>query len=206
MKTISLRLKAQLAEVSPDAIANVLAEPCARNTLPAIAWAVNEISQKDPNAIIGVFASDHAIDNEPAFLDAWKTAEKAAEDDYLVLLGIKPHEPATGYGYIKPSNIITEGRMPVYDVAQFVEKPGLETAKQYVADGYFWNSGMFVFKASAFMQILTECQPEMAQQLANMTTENFAQIYENFTNISMDYGLAEKADKLACGASRYGME
>ncbi len=190
-------VKGQLAEVAPDAIANVLAEPCARNTLPAIAWAVNKINQKAPDAIIGVFASDHAIDNEPAFINAWEAAEKAAEDGYLVLLGIKPHEPATGYGYIKPSNVLTEGDMPVYEVAQFVEKPALETAKQYVTDGYFWNSGMFVFKASAFMQLFEKYQPEMAQQLNHMTAENFAETYANFTNISMDYGLAEKADKVA---------
>lgn len=190
-------VKGQLAEVAADAIANVLAEPCARNTLPAIAWAVDQIHQKDPNAIIGVFASDHAIDNQAAFLEAWKTAEKAAEDDYLVLLGIKPHEPATGYGYIKPSKVIANGNMPVYEVAQFVEKPALETAKQYVADGYLWNSGMFVFKAGTFMQMFQQHQPEMAKQLSTMTAENFAETYANFTNISIDYGLAEKADKVA---------
>lgn len=190
-------VKGQLAEVAADAIANVLAEPCARNTLPAIAWAVDQIHQKDPNAVIGVFASDHAIDNQAAFLEAWKTAEKAAEDDYLVLLGIKPHEPATGYGYIKPSKVIANGNMPVYEVAQFVEKPALETAKQYVADGYFWNSGMFVFKANTFMQMFQQHQPEMAKQLSTMTAGNFAETYANFTNISIDYGLAEKADKVA---------
>jgi len=190
-------VKGQLAEVAPEAVPNVLAEPCARNTLPAIAWAVNEISQQDPNAIIGVFASDHAIDNEPAFLAAWKTAQKAAEDDYLVLLGIKPHEPATGYGYIKPSKVITEGDMPVHEVAKFVEKPALEKAKQYVADGYFWNSGMFVFKANAFMKLFKQHQPEMAQQLSEMSEDNFVKTYENFTNVSIDYGLAEKAEKVA---------
>jgi mannose-1-phosphate guanylyltransferase / mannose-6-phosphate isomerase len=190
-------VKGQLLEVAEDAVANVLAEPCARNTLPAIAWAVDQIHQKDPHAIIGVFASDHAIDNEPAFLDAWIKAEIAAEDGYLVLLGIKPHEPATGYGYIKPSKMIAEGSMPVFEVAQFVEKPALETAKQYVADGYLWNSGMFVFKASTFMQLFKQYQPEMAKQLNEMTAENFAETYVNFENISIDYGLAEKADKVA---------
>ena len=190
-------VKGQLAEVAAGAAVNVLAEPCARNTLPAIAWAVSEIHQKDPDAIIGVFASDHAIDNQPAFIKAWEAAESAAEDDYLVLLGIKPHEPATGYGYIKPSKVIVEAAIPVFEVDQFVEKPVLETAKQYVVNGYLWNSGMFVFKASVFMQMFRECQPEMAQQLNTMTAENFAKTYENFTNISIDYGLAEKTDKVA---------
>lgn len=191
-------LKGQLAEVAPDAIANVLAEPCARNTLPAIAWAVSQIHQQDADAIIGVFASDHAIDNQQAFLDAWRTAEVAAQDGYLVLLGIKPHEPATGYGYIKPSQQLAyNGALPVHQVAQFVEKPNSQKAAQFVHDGYLWNSGMFVFKASAFMRILQQYQPEIARQIVGMTADNFAETYANFPNLSMDYGLAEKAEKVA---------
>jgi mannose-1-phosphate guanylyltransferase / mannose-6-phosphate isomerase len=191
-------VKGQLAEVAPAAIANVLAEPCARNTLPAIAWAVHKINQQDSNAIIGVFASDHAIDNQQAFLDAWATAETAAQEDYLVLLGIKPHEPAIGYGYIKPAESLAfKTKLPVLQVAQFVEKPDLEKATQFVRDGYLWNSGMFVFKASAFMNMLKQYQPDLAQQVSKMTAENFAETYANFPNLSMDYGLAEKADKVA---------
>lgn len=191
-------LKGQLAEVAPDAIANVLAEPCARNTLPAIAWAVSQIHKQDADAIIGVFASDHAIDNQQAFLDAWRTAEVAAQDGYLVLLGIKPHEPATGYGYIKPSQQLAyNGALPVHQVAQFVEKPNSQKAAQFVHDGYLWNSGMFVFKASAFMRILQQYQPEIARQIVGMTADNFAETYANFPNLSMDYGLAEKAEKVA---------
>ena len=191
-------VKGQLAEVAAEAVANVLAEPCARNTLPAIAWAVSQIHLKDSSAIIGVFASDHAIDNQAAFLQAWQTAELAAQDGYLVLLGIKPHEPATGYGYIKPSQQLDyKGSLPIHQVAQFVEKPNSEKAAQFVADGYLWNSGMFVFKASAFTQMLAQYQPEIAQQMNAITPENFGETYANFANISMDYGLAEKADKVA---------
>ena len=168
------QVKGQLIELASDAIANVLAEPCARNTLPAIAWAVKEIHAKDADAIIGVFASDHAIDNEAAFLQAWQTAEKMAEQDYLVLLGIKPHEPATGYGYIKPNKPLMDN---VFEVAQFVEKPNAEKAAQFVKDGYLWNSGMFVFKASAFMQMFKQHQPEMAAQMAIMGADNFAETY-----------------------------
>jgi len=191
-------VKGQLSEIAPDALNNVLAEPCARNTLPAIAWAVSKINAQDPDAIIGVFASDHAIDNQAAFLQAWATAELAAKDDYLVLLGIKPTEPATGYGYIKPSTTLNySGAMPVMTVGQFVEKPNSEKAAQFVQDGYLWNSGMFVFKASAFMAMLNKYQPEMKAQLQSITAENFAKTYAEFTNVSIDYGLAEKADKVA---------
>jgi mannose-1-phosphate guanylyltransferase / mannose-6-phosphate isomerase len=191
-------VKGQLTEVAPNAVNNVLAEPCARNTLPAIAWAVSKINAHDPNAIIGVFASDHAIDNQAAFLQAWATAELAAQDDYLVLLGIKPTEPATGYGYIKSNGALNyNGALPTMAVGQFVEKPNAENAAKFVQDGYLWNSGMFVFKASAFMAMLSKHQPEMAAQLQSMTAENFVQMYADFTNVSIDYGLAEKADKVA---------
>jgi mannose-1-phosphate guanylyltransferase / mannose-6-phosphate isomerase len=191
-------VKGQLAEVAPAAIANVLAEPCARNTLPAIAWAVNQIQLKDPNAMIGVFASDHSIDNQAAFLQAWQTAELAAQDDYLVLLGIKPHEPATGYGYIKPSHELTyKGPLPTNKVAQFVEKPNAEKAAEFVKAGYLWNSGMFVFKASAFMAMLAKYQPAVSQLLSGLQADILAQQYADFPNLSMDYGLAEKVEKVA---------
>lgn len=191
-------VKGQLAEVAPEAVNNVLAEPCARNTLPAIAWAVHQIHQKDPNALIGVFASDHAIDKTDAFLQAWQSAELAANDDYLVLLGIKPHEPATGYGYIKPGQQLTyKAELPLLKVDQFVEKPNAEKAQQFVADGYLWNSGMFVFKAQAFVDMLQYYQPEMAQQVNALNESNFAETYASFDNVSIDYGLAELAEKVA---------
>jgi mannose-1-phosphate guanylyltransferase/mannose-6-phosphate isomerase len=195
-------VKGQLAELYPEAVANVLAEPSARNTLPAIAWATYQIYQQDQTALIGVFASDHSIDNEDAFLSAWQTAEQVAEQDYLVLLGIKPHEPATGYGYIKPSEKLPfKGELPVHQVAQFVEKPDLENAQQFVRDGYLWNSGMFVFKASTLMQMLARYQPAIYEQVLGMNPDNLAESYAKFPNLSMDYGLAEvlakQAEKIA---------
>ncbi|PPC95358.1 MAG: mannose-1-phosphate guanylyltransferase/mannose-6-phosphate isomerase [Methylotenera sp.] len=185
-------VKGQLADLIPEALANVLAEPCAKNTLPAIAWATHQIYLKDQSALIGVFASDHAIDNEEAFLTAWKAAEEVASDDYLVLLGIKPHEPATGYGYIKPTNTLLQGNsLPVYEVAQFVEKPDLAKAEQFVSDGYLWNSGMFVFKANVFMQMLSQHQPEIFKVITNISNDSLIDDYTNLPSISMDYGLAE---------------
>lgn len=195
-------VKGQLAEQFPETIANVLAEPCARNTLPAIAWATYQIYQQDNTAIIGVFASDHAIDNDAAFLSAWQTAEQVAEKGYLVLLGIKPHEPATGYGYIKPGNQLSSGvELPVYQVDQFIEKPDLENAQHFVNDGYLWNSGMFVFQASTFMNMLQKFQPQIYSQICKINHKNIAEIYPSLPNLSMDYGLAEElvkyGDKMA---------
>ncbi len=199
-------VKGQLAEIYPQdlakLVANVLAEPCAKNTLPAIAWATYQIYQQHADALIGVFASDHAIDNEPAFLQAWQTAELMAEQDYLVLLGIKPDEPATGYGYIKPKQALSlNNALPVYQVAQFVEKPNLAKAQQFVSEGYLWNSGMFVFKASTFMKILAQYQPEIRRLICAINSDNVAETYEKLPILSMDYGLAEllaqQAEKIA---------
>ncbi len=185
-------VRGQLATLFPKLVAKVLAEPYARNTLPAIAWATYQIYQKDPDALIGVFASDHAIDNEAAFLNAWANAEQAAAQDFLVLLGIKPDEPAIGYGYIKPSTDLTfNPAMPIYQVAQFVEKPDLAHAKQFVSDGYLWNSGMFVFKARVFMTLLQQYQPAIHTQILTLSPDNLAEVYAQLPSLSMDYGLAE---------------
>jgi len=195
-------VKGQLAELFSKAIDHVLAEPCARNTLPAVAWATYQIYQQDPDALIGVFASDHAIDNEAAFLTAWEAAEQAAAKDYLVLLGIRPHEPATGYGYIKPStDLAFNAPMPIHQVAQFVEKPDLDHAQQFVNDGYLWNSGMFVFKARVFMTLLQQYQPAIHAQILALTPDNLAEAYSQLPSLSMDYGLAEPLAQAAAKIS-----
>jgi mannose-1-phosphate guanylyltransferase/mannose-6-phosphate isomerase len=155
--------------------------------------------QTDPQALIGVFASDHAIDNEQAFYDAWASAEEAAEQGYLALLGIKPTEPATGYGYIKPTEtlVIANTALPVLGVASFVEKPDAETAAQYVSEGYLWSSGMFVFRADVFMAQLARYQPALSQQIHALDPSHLEQGYDALPSISMDYGLAEKSDQIA---------
>jgi mannose-1-phosphate guanylyltransferase/mannose-6-phosphate isomerase len=189
----------QLADIFSGGIPNILAEPCSKNTLPAIAWGVYEIWQQQPDAIIGVFPSDHAIDNTDAFIDAWSAAEKAAQEGYLTLLGISPTSPATGYGYIKPQNEIDFGSSayPVYEVAKFEEKPDRETADKYVNQGYLWNSGMFVFKASSFMDMLQRLQRDIFDKVTSLDKDSLFGIYETFPNVSIDYGLAEQADRVA---------
>ena len=185
-------VKGQLAECYPEAVANVLAEPYARNTLPAIAWAAYRIYEHDPSAIIGVFTSDHAIDNDIAFLEAWKSAEEIAALDYMVLLGIKPNEPATGYGYIKPAHqSVIKKSISICPVQDFVEKPNIANAKRFLSEGYLWNSGMFVFKASTFMYCLEKYQPEINSKIRKIDATNVSEIYDKIPSLSIDYGLAE---------------
>lgn len=189
----------QLTQEHGASAKNVLAEPISKNTLPAIAWATYRIYEENADAIIGVFPSDHSIENELAFLKAWQTAEKAANKDYIVLLGIEPSSPASGYGYIKPSKLLEiNSTLPIYEVDIFVEKPDTLEAEKFLRNGYLWNSGMFVFKAKTFMNILKTYQPEIHYQITKLSyNKNIGEIYANLPNISMDNGLAEKADKVA---------
>ena len=190
-------VKGQLAEISTELIDGVLAEPVARNTLPAIAWATAEIQRRDRNAIVSVFPSDHAITDEDQLLRAWILAESVAAYQYLVLIGIVPTEPATGYGYIQPSGSLEEvDCLDVLNVASFVEKPNYEKALKYMEQGYFWNGGMFVFRVDSFMELLKTLQPEVFRLVAE-SSDIILSNYHEFPNISMDYGLVEKAERIA---------
>jgi len=192
-------VKGQLSDISPDAVAGVIAEPVAKNTLAAIAIAVRRIHATDPEGIVGVFASDHAIDDEKAFIDAWDAAEVAAADGFLTLLGIRPTEAALGYGYLKTGDSLNldAAKLDIVAVTSFVEKPDHEKAERFVREGYLWNSGMFVFRADVFMEMLGSYQPDIAAVILNITDDNMATEYGKLPSLSMDRGLVELVDKIA---------
>ncbi|OIQ87088.1 alginate biosynthesis protein AlgA [mine drainage metagenome] len=192
-------VKGQLAELSPELVPGVLAEPIARNTLPAIAWAAHEIFKRDPDAIVGVFPSDHAIGDDEAFLAAWESAESAAAQGFLTLIGLTPTDPATGYGYIEPGEPLNDAGAngKVLRVTRFVEKPDHARAQQFVAAGYLWNGGMFVFRAADFMRLLQQLQPQIFDAIVNMDINDPVEAYQALPGLSMDYGIAEKAERVA---------
>jgi mannose-1-phosphate guanylyltransferase/mannose-6-phosphate isomerase len=137
---------------------SLILEPIGRNTAPAIAVAAFSLLQEDP--ILLVLPSDHIFTNNQAFLDAVQVGANAAELDGLVTFGIIPTAPETGYGYVKSS--VPLDATKAVAVEKFVEKPDLETAKQYIQEGtYTWNSGMFMFKASIFLAELLKFQPDI---------------------------------------------
>lgn len=203
----------QLHAIAPQLADNILVEPLGRNTLPAIAWATAEILKRDPEAIVAVFSSDHAVANDSLFQEAWLSAEQAAQNGYLTLFGMQPNAPATGYGYIqaKKEPLIRESDKlpPVFPVKRFVEKPDRETAEAYLKEGsYYWNAGIFVFQANQFMAQLQNYQPsiygiiqqlaENDKKIANKTT------YQQLPDLSIDYGLLELADKVAVVPAEIG--
>lgn len=196
----------QLLAVDAALAAGVLAEPIGRNTLPAIAWAVTRIARETPDALIGVFSSDHAVADNDAFLRAWQSAEAAAKEGYIALFGMQPTEPATGYGYIQsgaPLASANSGPLSeVHQALRFVEKPDLVTAQGYLsAGGYYWNGGMFVFRADHFLNMLRQHQPQIfsaAETLAEKDAMQAASaVYADMPDVSIDYGLLELADKIA---------
>lgn len=194
----------QLYAVDPSFAGNVLAEPVGRNTLPAIAWAAARIAKSQSDALIGVFSSDHAVADQTAFESAWLAAEAAADQGYIALFGMKPTEPATGYGYIQtgaPLNPDHAADRAAYRVSRFVEKPDVETAHRLLSEGsYFWNGGMFVFRADVFLHLLEQYQPAVhaaVGRLAECEHEAPVDLYSTLPDISIDYGILEKTDRVA---------
>ncbi|WP_207535139.1 mannose-1-phosphate guanylyltransferase [Desertivirga arenae] len=194
-------VKEQLPDISDS---QVLGEPVMRNTAPCIAYACHKISLLNPNASIVVAPSDHLITDTDEFVrninDSLKTA---VEHQCLVTLGIKPSRPDTGYGYIQyNSHTIGEN---FHKVKTFTEKPNLELAKTFVQSGDFlWNAGIFVWSATAILKAFASYLPEMndifveGESVFNTEAEQaFIQnAYYQCTNISIDYGIMEKADNV----------
>ena len=140
--------------------AQIVLEPCGRNTAPALALAALVAQQQNEEAEMLVMPADHVIKDEQAFADAVTKGRKLAHDGKLVTFGITPNAPQTGYGYIKQGAAMAEG----YAVEAFVEKPDLSRAQQYLESGhYLWNSGIFLFKASDYLAALAQFAPDILE-------------------------------------------
>ena len=186
----------QMRETGHDGV--IMLEPCARNTAPAIALAALHAIKQHKDATITVLAADHVISDIQQFTVHVEEALNCSRDGALVTFGVVPDRPETGYGYIKTAS---DG---ISDIASFEEKPDAETAKRYVDSGdYYWNSGMFVFKASSYLDALKKHAPQILASCATayesatedldfirVDTEAFAEC----ESISVDYAVMEKAD------------
>ena len=166
---------------------NILLEPEAKNTLPAILYAVQAIRKKGDD-ICAVFASDHVIDHPQILADTILGAAGLASKGF-VCFGITPTSPETGFGYIKPGKPVEGG----FEVAEFKEKPDYETACRYLKDGYLWNSGMFMFNSAQFDEAVKKYNPEVYEAFQAKDVE---EKFRKTPSISVDYGLIEKMDKV----------
>ncbi|WP_458071327.1 mannose-1-phosphate guanylyltransferase/mannose-6-phosphate isomerase [Rhodanobacter sp. BL-MT-08] len=196
--------------------ATIVLEPLARNTAPAIALGALQALRRGGDPLLLVLPADHLISDTDAFLDVVQQATPLAEQGWLVTFGIRPDRPETGFGYIRRAQAIGAGG---FQVQQFVEKPDLAMAESYLADGrYDWNSGMFLFRASRYLEELAEHAPEMLAAVraadANATADlDFVRIdQEAFSHVpdrSIDYAVMEKTLRAAvipvsCGWSDIG--
>jgi mannose-1-phosphate guanylyltransferase len=178
--------------------AQVLAEPVGRNTAPAIGLAAFLLLRKDPDAVIGLFPSDHVIADEKRYRETLdRGIEIAAAGANIVVLGIRPTRAETGYGYIEAGGLY---RSDALRVRRFTEKPNADTAAEFVAAGnYFWNSGMFLWSARTLADALREHLPKTAPILEEIATKfgtskfaaTFRKLYPKCENISVDYAVLE---------------
>lgn len=192
----------------------ILAEPAARNTAACIGYAAAAIRKKYGDSVMCVLPSDHYVKDVTAYKEVMDFAMDLAEkEDRLVTIGIKPTDPATGYGYIKYNKrmqeiahrvgAVSQKRITAYPVSDFVEKPSLSIAKSYVEQGcYLWNSGMFVWKTSVILKYFEKLLPDIYECLMEIEEaigtereqETIERVYPTIPKISVDYGIMEKAD------------
>lgn len=202
-------VKSQLPELTDQ---QILTEPVMRNTAPCVAYGCFKIERLNPNAVIVVAPSDQQILDEEAFVSAIdKSLQTAAENDCLITLGIKPSRPDTGYGYIQYTDQVIHHDF--HKVKTFTEKPTLEIAKTFLQSGDFlWNAGIFVWSAEAIVKAFGQHLPEMHEIFADArpvynTGEEKTYIhkaYQQCINISIDYGIMEKADNVYVLPSEFG--
>jgi mannose-1-phosphate guanylyltransferase len=203
-------VSATRAELSSLPESAFLAEPRARNTAPCIAWAARVIARSDPDAIVCVLPSDQHASNPEEFQRVLSRAASAAAGGIITTIGIVPTRPETGYGYIKRAALHDAG---VYAVDRFVEKPNFETAQKYVESGdYFWNAGIFVFRARDMVAAVDEHLPKMKEPLDALSAargtgaekERVEEFFATCEAVSVDYGIMEKAEKLLVVPGDFG--
>ena len=192
----------------------IIKEPSRRNTAPCIAYAANKIHDLNPNANLIIAPSDHHIQKEDSFLKILKSALNVSEkESALVTLGIKPDRPDTGYGYIQydRANPIEKG---VHRVKMFTEKPNEEIARKFIRSGEFlWNSGIFIWQTDVILKAIEKYLPDMYelfndskknQYNTNKEKQFISNAYMQCKNISIDYGIMERAQRVLVLPSEFG--
>jgi mannose-1-phosphate guanylyltransferase len=207
-------LRDAIAGQLPEIPANqILAEPAQRNTAPAIGLAAQVLASQDPRAVMGVFPADHLIAKPAAFRQVVRAAFRGAQAERLMVVGIQPRWPETGYGYIefprdliaKPASGRRPGRAEPLPVKRFHEKPPLAKAKRYMAAGnFYWNSGMFFWQAEVLLEALRRHLPRTATVLAALPpfgsrkfTGEMERVFPLCENISIDFAVMERAENVS---------
>jgi mannose-1-phosphate guanylyltransferase len=175
---------------------NIISEPTGRNTAPCIGLAAKMIKE---DAVMVVLPADHIIKPKRKFLNTLRKAVTLAREmENLITIGIKPTYPATGYGYIeigtKEKQQSTRDKRQIFRVKRFVEKPSKRKAESFLKSGrFFWNSGMFIWKKSVILKAIEKHMPSLYRGLEMISSKNISKLYPKLPDISIDYGIMEKA-------------
>ena len=186
-----------LPELGPG---NLLLEPRAAGTAPVLAWAAAEIERRDPEAVMISLHADHVISPPEAFRQRLALiADLAVHHRRLFTIGAVPDRPETGYGYIRPgAPLPAADSLPAVgsEVASFVEKPDAETARRYLAEGYLWNTGLFVWRVADLLDQLERHTPELAELIPILREGGTEEFFRRVPNLSIDEGLLERSDRV----------
>ena len=195
----------QIENIGLTPQAKLICEPSGRNTAPAILLAVLHILAIDKDAVLCIFPADHVIQDLDGFHDRLSAAIALANDGHIVTFGIQPHYPETGYGYVECGKKVDHDARVL---KRFVEKPDLATAQKYIKTGnFFWNSGMFAFKASVILSEFKSHQLELLKKMKSIFKVDkpiARKDYDQLTNISIDYAIMEKTAKGVVLPSDFG--
>jgi mannose-1-phosphate guanylyltransferase len=199
-----LHARAVRAAVRQLPAKNVLVEPAARNTAPAIGLATIEVAARDPDGVLLVLPSDHHVGDPARFREVLSNAAEVARTGMLVTIGLSPTRPETGYGYIQVGEPLSGAAKRV---RRFVEKPDAPTARQYVHSGeYLWNGGIFVFQAQVMLDAIREHLPALADglEVIRKSRAKLAKVFPALPSISIDYAVMEKAQNIAVLPGDFG--
>jgi mannose-1-phosphate guanylyltransferase len=199
---LQAEIRSQLPEVPKR---QVIAEPAQRNTAPCIGLAAQILLGEDPDAVLGVFPADHLILKEAHFRNFVKVAYRAAEEGRVVVLGVQPRWAETGYGYIEFPKNVKPGNADPLLVTSFREKPDAKTAKKFIERGhFFWNAGMFFWRAATILELMREHQPKTSSLLSALPpfrSKSFngklSEAYPLCEDISIDYAILEKSERVS---------
>jgi mannose-1-phosphate guanylyltransferase len=196
------RLARPILDAVPELnAAQLMLEPRARGTAPVLAWAAHTIARIDPGAVMTSLHADHVIEPAAAFrAQLGELASAAVAHERLFTIGAVPGRPDTGYGYIRPGEDLGGG---AWSVARFEEKPTRAVAERYVAEGYLWNTGIFVWPVGLFLEEIRRHTPEVAACLELLDAGDVAGYFAAVPTVTIDEGLFERSDRVAVMRARF---
>ncbi|MEO0122883.1 MAG: sugar phosphate nucleotidyltransferase [candidate division WOR-3 bacterium] len=187
---------------------NLIIEPARRNTAPAICLCAMSLKEKYGDGIIHIMPADHIIKDNKKFIECLKYGEAMAEKEFLVTYGIVPERPETGYGYIKiGKEIVKDKRLTGFYGEGFTEKPSINKAKEYLkSKRYLWNSGIFTYRISTVLKEIKKFVPDVYNGVEKYLKFKDKKYFEKISEISIDYGIMEKSNKICVIKSDFGWD